>query len=52
MGKEKPVETGEDGKAVLEILYAAYQSAGEGRKIPFPYAPPPGVKKPIDLWRK
>ncbi len=52
MGKEKPVETGEDGRAVLEILYAAYQSAGEGRKIAFPYAPPPGVRKPIDLWRK
>ena len=51
-GKEKPVETGEDGRAVLEILYAAYQSAGEGRKIAFPYAPPPGVGKPIDLWRK
>ena len=48
----KPVETGEDGRAVLEILYAAYHSAGEGRKIAFPYAPPPGVKKPIDLWRK
>jgi len=52
MGKEKPVETGADGRAVLEILYAAYHSAGEGRKIAFPYAPPPGVKKPIDLWRK
>jgi predicted dehydrogenase len=52
LGKEKPVETGEDGRAVLEILYAAYQSAGEGRKITWPYAPPAGVRKPIDLWRK
>ncbi len=52
MGKEKPVETGEDGRAVLEILYAAYHSAGEGRKIAFPYMPPPGVKKPIDLWKR
>ena len=52
MGKEKPVETGADGRAVLEILYAAYHSAGEGRKIAFPYMPPPGVKKPIDLWKR
>ena len=36
-GKEKPMETGEDGRAVLEIIYAAYQSAGEGRKIAWPY---------------
>jgi myo-inositol 2-dehydrogenase / D-chiro-inositol 1-dehydrogenase len=51
MGKEKPLETGEDGRAVLEIIYAAYQSAGEGRKISWPYTPPPGVEKPIDLWK-
>ena len=31
-------------------LYAGYASAGEGRKIFMPYQPPPGVKKPIDLW--
>ena len=50
-GKEKPLETGEDGRAVLEIIYAAYQSAGEGRKIPLPYTPP-AVGKPIDLWKR
>ena len=42
------METGEDGREVLEIIYAAYQSAGEGRKIPWPYTPPPDVSKPID----
>jgi myo-inositol 2-dehydrogenase / D-chiro-inositol 1-dehydrogenase len=51
LGKETPVETGEDGREVLKILYAAYQSAGEGRKIEFPYHPPK-VSKPIDLWKK
>ena len=51
LGKETCMETGEDGREVLKIMYAAYQSAGEGRKITWPYTPPV-VKKPIDLWRK
>jgi predicted dehydrogenase len=51
LGKEAPMETGEDGREVLKIMYAAYQSAGEGRRIDFPYSPPK-VAKPIDLWRK
>jgi myo-inositol 2-dehydrogenase/D-chiro-inositol 1-dehydrogenase len=48
-GLETPIETGEDGLEVLKIIYAAYQSAGEGRRINFPYAPPQ-VAKPVDLW--
>ncbi len=48
-GKEQPVETGEDGLEVLKVIYAAYQSAGEGRTITYPYEPPQ-VAKPIDLW--
>jgi predicted dehydrogenase len=51
LGKEAPIETGEDGLEVLKIIYAAYQSAGEGREIFFPYEPPV-VDKPIDLWLK
>ena len=51
LGNETCVETGEDGREVLKIMYAAYQSAGEGRKIEFPYDPPK-VGKPIDLWKK
>jgi len=50
-GREEPVERGEDGLEVLKIIHAAYQSAGEGRKIPWPYEPP-DVQKPIDLWLK
>lgn len=50
-GAETPIETGEDGREVLKIIYAAYQSAGEGRKIEWPYQPPT-VEKPIDLWKK
>lgn len=50
-GREVPVETGEDGLEVLKIIYAAYQSAGEGRRIEWPYTPPV-VKRPIDLWKK
>jgi len=48
-GKEQPQATGEDGLVVLEALYAAYASAGEGRKIDLPFRPK-AVKKPIDLW--
>lgn len=43
-----PLVTGEDGRAVLEIIYAAYASAGLGKKIKLPFAT--RVDKPIDLW--
>ncbi|MFB3829585.1 MAG: Gfo/Idh/MocA family protein [Bryobacteraceae bacterium] len=48
-GKEQPQSTGEDGRAVMEAIYAGYASAGEGRKIPLPFRPA-GAGKPIDLW--
>ena len=48
-GLEEPLETGEDGKAVLEIIFAAYESAGTGRKVALPFTPPEGLK-PIELW--
>jgi predicted dehydrogenase len=48
-GKETPIETGEDGREVLKIIYAAYESAGTGKRIDWPYAPRK-VDKPIDLW--
>lgn len=50
-GTEQPIETGDDGREVLKIILAAYQSAGEGRKITWPYDPPP-CGKPIDLWKR
>jgi predicted dehydrogenase len=48
-GKEEPIATGEDGRVVMEALYAGYASAGLGRKVDLPFRPT-GVKKPIDLW--
>jgi myo-inositol 2-dehydrogenase/D-chiro-inositol 1-dehydrogenase len=50
-GKEQPVETGEDGREVLRIISAAYESAGSGKRVDWPYDPS-GVKKPIDLWKQ
>lgn len=46
---EEPLVTGEDGRAVLEAIFAAYESAGTGRKVPLPFET--DAKKPIDLWR-
>ena len=50
-GAESPVETGEDGREVLKIICAAYESAGTGRRVEWPYEPRK-VDKPIDLWLK
>ncbi len=46
----QPEETGEDGRAALEILMAAYASAGQNRRIELPFHP--DVLAPIDLWLK
>ena len=46
----QPLVTGADGKAVLEILFAAYESAGAGRKVLLPSAT--RADKPCDLWLK
>jgi predicted dehydrogenase len=45
-----PKETGDDGRVVLEALFAAYQSARTGRKIPLPFHT--DAAKPLDLWKK
>jgi predicted dehydrogenase len=44
----EPLVTGKDGRAVLEIIYAAYASAGLGKKVELPFHPK--VKLPIQLW--
>ncbi|MBX7071974.1 MAG: Gfo/Idh/MocA family oxidoreductase [Pirellulales bacterium] len=44
-----PLVSGEDGRATLEIILAAYASAGQGRKIELPLAN--GTARPIELWR-
>jgi predicted dehydrogenase len=43
-----PAVTGDDGRAVMEIMFAAYASAGSGKKITLPFAT--NAKKAIDLW--
>ena len=45
---QPPLVTGEDGRAVMELMYAAYQSARLGAKVALPFHPK--VAKPIDLW--
>ena len=49
-GLEQPIVTGNDGRMVMEILYAGYYSAGTGAKVALPFRPK-GVRRPIDLWR-
>ena len=49
-GKEQPLVTGEDGRAVLEAIFAAYESAGTGQKVALPFKT--DAAKPIDLWKK
>lgn len=48
-GREQPLVTGEDGRAVLEAIFAAYGSAGTGRKVMLPFKT--DAKRPIDLWK-
>jgi len=44
-----PLVTGEDGRAVLEVIFAAYESARSGRKIELPFHTT--AARPIDLWQ-
>ena len=46
----KPMVTGEDGRAVLEVIFAAYQSAGTGSRVQLPFKN--DAPRPIDLWTK
>jgi len=45
---KQPLVTGEDGRAVLEVIFAAYASAGSGKKITLPFKS--DAERPIDLW--
>ena len=44
-----PLVTGADGRAVLEAIFAAYASAGTGRKVALPFQT--DVDKPYKLWK-
>jgi len=46
----QPLETGEDGRAVLEIIMAAYESAATGRRVALPLQTQ--AKTPIEPWLK
>jgi predicted dehydrogenase len=46
----EPVVTGADGRAVLEAIFAAYESARTGRKVALPFATT--AAKPLDLWKQ
>ena len=43
-----PAETGHDGRAVMEAMFAAYASAGQGRRIELPFET--DAQRPFDLW--
>jgi predicted dehydrogenase len=45
---KQPLVTGDDAKVVLEVLFAAYRSAGTGQKVSLPFKTT--ATKPIDLW--
>lgn len=46
----EPLETGEDGRAVLELIMAAYESAATGRRVDLPFTTE--AKLPIEPWLK
>jgi predicted dehydrogenase len=45
-----PAVTGDDGRVVLEVIFAAYESARTGSKVALPFQT--NAQKPIDLWRQ
>jgi len=47
---KRPAVTGEDGRAVLEVIFAAYESAGTHKKVFLPFKS--DVDKPYKLWKK
>jgi myo-inositol 2-dehydrogenase/D-chiro-inositol 1-dehydrogenase len=52
LNDETPIETGDDGRTTLEIIYAAYESAGTGKKISWPYKPKHPDQVPVNAWLK
>jgi myo-inositol 2-dehydrogenase/D-chiro-inositol 1-dehydrogenase len=49
LGQAEPLETGRDGLQVMKMVCAAYESAGTGSRIQFPYQPPDDMT-PFELW--
>ena len=49
LNDKEPSVTGHDGRAVLEAVFAAYRSAGTGRKVMLPFET--DAAKPYLLWK-
>ncbi|MBI2376372.1 MAG: Gfo/Idh/MocA family oxidoreductase [Deltaproteobacteria bacterium] len=45
-----PSESAEDGRVVLEVCWAAYVSAAEGRTVSLPFTPDPRWRFPAEPW--
>jgi myo-inositol 2-dehydrogenase/D-chiro-inositol 1-dehydrogenase len=45
----RPLTSGEDGIAQLELISAAYESAASGRRVELPFEPR-RVDQAVDLW--
>ncbi len=45
---KQPLLTGADGRAVLEVICAAYESARTGQRVALPFTT--NAKRPVDLW--
>jgi predicted dehydrogenase len=50
LNDKPPLVTGHDGRAVLEVIFAAYESARTGHKVELPFKTV--AKKPHDLWKR
>jgi predicted dehydrogenase len=46
--KKQPMLTGQDGRAVLEVICAAYESARTGQRVALPFQT--DVERPVELW--
>jgi myo-inositol 2-dehydrogenase/D-chiro-inositol 1-dehydrogenase len=46
---KQPLVSGDDARAVLEVVFAAYESARTGSKVRLPFKT--NAAKPIDLWQ-
>jgi predicted dehydrogenase len=46
---KQPLVTGDEARVVMEVLFAAYESAGTGRKVMLPFKT--NAAKPFDLWK-
>ena len=49
-GKAQPLVTAEDGRLVLEVMFAAYESVATGRRIDFAGYKPSHPSRPIESW--